>query len=99
VFLSFEESAVDLTANVASLGFDLARAEADGKLVIDHIKVVHGEVEHTGDWDLDGLFLRLGAAIDAIGAKRVVITRSRFSSVRSRTPPCFAPSCNACLPG
>ena len=73
VFVAFEETADDLVANVASLGFDLAKAEAEGKLVLDHIHVVRGEMEETGDWDLEGLFLRLGAAIDAIGAKRVVI--------------------------
>jgi circadian clock protein KaiC len=73
VFVAFEESADDLIANVASLGFDLAKFEADGQLVIDHVKVVAGEMEETGDWDLEGLFLRLGAAIDAVGAKRVVI--------------------------
>ena len=73
VFVAFEESADDLIANVASLGFDLAQFEADGKLVIDHVNVVNGEVEETADWNLDGLFFRLGAAIDAIGAKRVVI--------------------------
>jgi circadian clock protein KaiC len=73
VFVGFEETADDLVANVASLGFDLAKAEADGNLVLDHIHVVRGEMEETGDWDLEGLFLRLGAAIDTIGAKRVVI--------------------------
>ena len=60
-------------ANVASLGFDLAQLEADGMLVIDHINVAGGELEEAGDWDLDGLFLRLGAAIDEVGAKRIVI--------------------------
>ncbi|MCW2994407.1 MAG: kaiC [Conexibacter sp.] len=73
VFVAFEESAEDLVANVASLGFDLAQLEADGQLVIDHVGVVAGDMEETGDWDLDGLFLRLGAAIDEVGAKRVVI--------------------------
>ncbi len=73
VFVAFEETVEDLTANVASLGFDLAQLEADGKLVVDHIAVVRGEMQETGDWDLDGLFMRIGAAIDAIGAKRVVI--------------------------
>jgi circadian clock protein KaiC len=73
VFVAFEERAEDLIANVASLGFDLAQFEADGKLVIDHVNVVNGEVAETADWNLDGLFFRLGAAIDAIGAKRVVI--------------------------
>ena len=73
LFVAFEESADDLIANVASLGFDLAQSQADGMLVIDHINVVGAGMEETGDWDLDGLFLRLGAAIDAIGAKRIVI--------------------------
>ncbi|MEY2458547.1 MAG: circadian clock protein KaiC [Acidimicrobiaceae bacterium] len=73
VFVAFEESAADLVANVASLGFDLVQLEADGMLVIDHVHVSGAEIEDTGDWDLDGLFLRLGAAIDAIGAKRIVI--------------------------
>jgi circadian clock protein KaiC len=73
VFVAFEESADDLIANVASLGFDLAQFEADGKLLIDHITVVGGDMEETGAWDLDGLFLRLGVAIDTVGAKRVVI--------------------------
>jgi circadian clock protein KaiC len=73
VFIAFEETAEDLTANVASLGFDLAQLEADGKLVVDHIAVVREEMAETGDWDLDGLFVRIGAAIDSVGAKRVVI--------------------------
>ena len=73
VFIAFEESADDLIANVASLGFDLPQARLDGKLVIDHVAVSRGEETETGDWDLEGLFLRLGAAIDSVGAKRVVI--------------------------
>jgi circadian clock protein KaiC len=73
VFVAFEESAEDLIANVASLGFDLAKLEADGRMVIDNITLVGGEIAEAGDWDLEGLFLRLGAAIDAVGAKRVVI--------------------------
>jgi circadian clock protein KaiC len=73
VFVAFEESAGDLIANVASLGFDLPQLEADGKLIIDHVSVAGPEADEAGDWDLDGLFLRLGAAIDAVDAKRVVI--------------------------
>ena len=73
VFVAFEESREDLIANVASLGFDLAQLEAGGQLVIDHVNVVGAEIEEAGDWDLDGLFLRLGAAIDEVGAKRVVV--------------------------
>ena len=73
VFVAFEESAEDLIANVASFGFDLAQFEADGRMVIDHVELVGSEMEEAGEWDLDGLFLRLGAAIDEVGAKRVVI--------------------------
>ncbi|MDQ1380174.1 MAG: circadian clock protein KaiC, partial [Actinomycetota bacterium] len=72
VFIAFEESAEDLIANVASLGFDLEQLVANGQLVIDHM-TLSPDVEVAGEWDLEGLFLRLGAAIDAVGAKRVVI--------------------------
>jgi circadian clock protein KaiC len=73
VFVAFEETRDDLVANVASLGFDLPAFEADGSLVLDHINVVAAELVDAGDWDLEGLFIRLGAAIDAVGARRVVI--------------------------
>jgi circadian clock protein KaiC len=73
VFIAFEETHDDLVANVASLGFDLAGLEADGVLVVDHVNLVAAEMVETGDWDLDGLFIRVGAAIDAVGASRVVI--------------------------
>jgi circadian clock protein KaiC len=73
VFMAFEETREDLVANVASLGFDLHQLEADRTLALDHVKVVAGDMISTGDWDLDGLFIRLGASIDAVGAKRVVI--------------------------
>ena len=73
VFMAFEETREDLVANVASLGFDLHQLEADRTLALDHVKVVAGDMVSTGDWDLDGLFIRLGASIDAVGAKRVVI--------------------------
>jgi circadian clock protein KaiC len=73
VLVAFEESVGDLIANVASMGFDLAALEADGKLVIDHVEVPGGALAEAGDWDLEGLFIRLGAAIDAVGATRIVI--------------------------
>jgi circadian clock protein KaiC len=73
VFVAFEETHDDLVANVASLGFDLAALERDGLLVVDHVSVVATELIEAGDWDLDGLFIRLGAAIDAVGAKRIAI--------------------------
>jgi len=73
VFVSFEESAEDLAQNVASMGFDLEALARRKKVSIDHIRVVRSEIEETGDFDLEGLFIRLGLAIDSIGAKRVVL--------------------------
>jgi circadian clock protein KaiC len=73
VFVAFEETRDDLIANVASLGFDLPTLEADGKLVLDHVSVVPSEMVETGDWDLEALLIRLGAAIDSVDAQRVVI--------------------------
>ena len=73
VFVAFEESTADLAVNMASLGFDLKRLEADGALVLDHIDVSRADLVETGEWDLDGLMLRIGASIDQVGAKRVVI--------------------------
>lgn len=73
VFISFEERVEDLHANVASLGFDLADLEKRNLLSIDHIHVDPSAILESGEYDLMGLFLRLGFAIDAVGAKRVVI--------------------------
>lgn len=73
VFVAFEENASELTKNVASLGFDLDALAARGKLLIDHVHIERAEIEETGEYDLEGLFIRLGHAIDSIGAKRVVL--------------------------
>jgi len=73
VFVAFEETVAELTENVVSMGFDLDKLQADGLLVMDHISVNSGDFEETGAWDLEGLFIRLGAAIDEIGAKRIVL--------------------------
>ena len=73
VFMMFEENAAELTANVRSLGFDLDRLAADKKIVLDHVHIERSEIEETGEYDLEGLFIRLGYAIDSIGAKRVVL--------------------------
>lgn len=73
VFVAFEENAEELAQNVASLGFDLKKLSKQKKLIIDHIHVLRSEIEETGDYDLEGLFIRLGYAIDSIGAKRVVL--------------------------
>ena len=73
VFIAFEEKEAELTVNVASLGFDLKKLVADKKLRVDHVHIDRTEIEETGEYDLEGLFIRLGYAIDSIGAKRVVL--------------------------
>lgn len=73
VFMAFEEKAEELEMNVASLGFNLTKLQKDGLLKIDHVHIDKSEIEETGEYDLDGLFIRLGYAIDSIGAKRVVL--------------------------
>lgn len=73
VFMSFEESAKDLAQNVRSLGFDLEEAIAQKKLKVDYVRVERSEILETGQYDLEGLFIRLNYAIDSIGAKRVVL--------------------------
>src|ERR1700746_80025 len=73
VFMAFEETAEELTKNIASLGFDLNDLIRREKLVIDYVHLERSEIEETGEYDLEGLFLRLGHAIGSIGAKRVVL--------------------------
>jgi circadian clock protein KaiC len=73
VFMAFEEKAEELAINVASLGFDLAKLQKQKKLVLDFVRIERSEIEETGDYDLDGLFIRLEHAINTIGAKRVVL--------------------------
>jgi circadian clock protein KaiC len=73
LFVSFEETVGELTENVMSMGFDLQQLQDDGLLVMDHVQLAPGDLEETGAWDLSGLFIRLGAAIDEVGAKRVVL--------------------------
>jgi len=73
VFMAFEESAKDLTRNVASLGFDLDDLVRRNRIAMDFVYIERSEIEESGEYDLEGLFIRLGQAIDAIGAKRVVL--------------------------
>jgi circadian clock protein KaiC len=73
VYMSFEESAKDLIQNVRSLGFDLERLISQKKLKIDHVRVERSEIQETGEYDLEALFIRLNYAIDVTGAKRVVL--------------------------
>jgi circadian clock protein KaiC len=73
VFMAFEETEAELKANVASLGFDLEGLVQRKKIVLDYVHIERSEVQESGEYDLEGLFVRLNHAIDSIGAKRVVL--------------------------
>jgi circadian clock protein KaiC len=73
VFLAFEERPEDLIKNVGSLHYDIKRLIAEKKLAIDHVELERTKIAESGEYDLEGLFIRLGFAIDSIGAKRVVV--------------------------
>ena len=73
VFMAFEETAEELTQNVRSLGFDLDELTKQKKISVDFVRVERSEIEETGEYDLEGLFVRLDHAIRTIGAKRVVL--------------------------
>ena len=73
LFMAFEETAEELAQNVSSLGFDLKELIAEKKILVDYVRVERSEIEETGEYDLEGLFVRLNYAIDSIGAKRVVL--------------------------
>jgi circadian clock protein KaiC len=83
VFISFEETGKDLAENVGSLGFDVQGLIASKKLAVDHIRIERSEIEESGEYDLEGLFVRLGYAIQQVGAKRVVLDtlEALFSSL------------------
>ncbi len=87
VFISFEENAIDLTENVTSLGFDLKDLTARKMLLIDYVHIDRSEIEESGEYNLEGLFIRLGFAIDSIGAKRVVLdtVESLFAGLHNDT--------------
>jgi circadian clock protein KaiC len=73
VFMAFEETAAELAQNVASLGYNLNELVEQNKLRIDYVRIERSEIQEGGEFDLDGLFIRLADAIDSIGAKRVVL--------------------------
>ena len=83
VFMSFEESSNDLSQNVQSLGFDLEKLKEENKLHVDHVQIERSEIEETGEFDLEGIFIRLNYAIETLGAKRVVLDtlESLFSGI------------------
>lgn len=73
LFIAFEETADDLAANVASLGFDLKEMEREGLLIVDYVAMNREEIVEAGSFNLEGLFVRIAASVAAIGAKRIVI--------------------------
>lgn len=87
VLIAFEESPQEITRNVASLGFDLKDLVARKKLYLDHICIAPGEIHETGDFDLEGLFIRIQHAVETVHAKRVMLDTlealfSSFANVR-----------------
>ena len=85
VLMAFEETEPELNANVASLGFDLAGLVWRKKILVDYVHIEPGEIQESGDYDLEGLFVRINHAIDTIGAKRVVLDtlEALFSGLRN----------------
>src|SRR2546430_9472537 len=73
VFMSFEETTDDLVENAQSLGFDLRRLSDRRRLLLDHVQLERDKLTESGEYDLEGLFIRLGHAIETIRAKRVVL--------------------------
>jgi circadian clock protein KaiC len=73
VLMTFEESSEELASDLASLGYDLSKLVAEGKLIVDYVRVERSEIEETGEYDLEGLFVRLEHAVRSIGAQRVVL--------------------------
>ncbi|HEY1921758.1 MAG TPA: circadian clock protein KaiC [Tepidisphaeraceae bacterium] len=86
VLMTFEETEEDIRKNVASLGFDIDKLIADKKIIIDYVKIDRQEIEENGEYDLEGLFIRLDFAIKRIGAKRVHLDtiESLFSGLNNQ---------------
>jgi circadian clock protein KaiC len=78
VLMTFEETADDIRKNVASLGFDLDRLVKEKKLVVDYVRVERQEIDENGEYDLEGLFIRLNYAVQSVGAKRVMLDTVEF---------------------
>jgi len=87
VLLTFEQNAEEMASDAASLGFDLPELVAAKKLAVDYVRVERAEIEETGEYDLEGLFVRLAYAIRTVGAKRVVLDtiESLFAGLKNET--------------
>jgi circadian clock protein KaiC len=85
VLMTFEENEEEIASDVASLGFDLPELIKAQKLAVDYVRVERSEIEETGEYDLEGLFVRLDHAIRTVGAKRVVLDtiESLFSGLKN----------------
>jgi circadian clock protein KaiC len=85
VLMTFEENGDEIASDVASLGFDLPSLIEAGKLAVDFVRVERAQIEETGEYDLEGLFVRLDYAIRTVGAKRVVLDtiESLFSGLEN----------------
>lgn len=73
VFMMFEETPREIADNIRSLGFDLDALQRERRIVLDHVRIERSEIEETGEYDLEGLFIRLAHAVESVGAKRVVL--------------------------
>jgi circadian clock protein KaiC len=73
ILMTFEETGEELASDLASLGYDLGKLVGEGKLIVDYVRVERSEIEETGEYDLEGLFVRLEYALSSIGAKRIVL--------------------------
>jgi circadian clock protein KaiC len=73
VLVSFEETVEELASDLASLGYDLGKLVSEGRLIVDYVRVERSEIEETGEYDLEGLFVRLEHAVSSIGARRIVL--------------------------
>ncbi len=73
VFVSFEETDEDLLKNAASLGYDLPGLIKRKRLALEYVRVERSEIEETGEYDLEGLFIRLDHALRSTRARRIVL--------------------------
>jgi circadian clock protein KaiC len=87
VLITFEETAEELAEDVASVGFDLPGLIKQGRLAVDHVRVERSEIEETGEYDLEALFVRIEHAVRSVGAKRVVLDtiESLFAGLQNET--------------
>ena len=99
VLVSFDEAGADLEINTSSLGWDLQELERRKLLAIEHVQVDRQQIIEAGEYDLEGLFIRLAYAVDTVKARRVVLDSIDTCSPTSPTRRCSAPSSGGCSPG